>query len=280
MARRFERLLVGPLVLALAGLAGAQSQPALHAYAILGADAVRLTANVRVQRGAVGATTGNVRLAGSARVQGAVVAPSVRVARGVRVGRLFCGSISGGVFGPGVVGGPTVGGSLGSERMPPADDARDRPGVARARRGGAGRRRSDRRATHGAGAGRGGCVRYRRRRSRRAAPARARCLPGALDPPGAHGASGLSRRLPHRRCRDRDPGCAGAARRGEGTRRCQPRPARRRRQPGRPRLLDASGRRRRWHRLLTRAATSCSVPAASIAAPSSGDRCSSDPAAG
>lgn len=113
MARRFESMLVASLVLALAGLAGAQSQPALHTYAILGADAVRLMANVRVQPGAVGATTGNVRLAGSARVQGAVVAPSVRVARGVRVGRLFCGSISGGVFGPGVVGGPTVGGSSG-----------------------------------------------------------------------------------------------------------------------------------------------------------------------
>lgn len=111
MARRFERLLVGPLVLALAGLAGAQSQPVLHGYAILGIDEVRLAPNVRVQRGAVGATAGNVRLAGASRVQGAVVAPSVRVARGVHVGRLFCGTVSGGVFGGGVVGGPAVGGS-------------------------------------------------------------------------------------------------------------------------------------------------------------------------
>jgi hypothetical protein len=59
----------------------------------------------------VTATTGNVRIAASSRVQGAVVAPSVRVARGVRVGRLFCATVSGGVFGPGVVGGPTVSGS-------------------------------------------------------------------------------------------------------------------------------------------------------------------------
>jgi len=113
MAPRFERLLVAPLVLALAGLAGAQSQPVLHAYAILGIDEVRLAPNVRVRPGAVGATTGNVRLAGASRVQGAVVAPSVRVARGVHVGRLFCGTVSGGVFGGGVVGGPVVGGSTG-----------------------------------------------------------------------------------------------------------------------------------------------------------------------
>ena len=90
MACRFERLLVGLLVLALSGLAGAQSQPALRAYAILGVDAVRLGANVRVQPGAVGATTGNVRLAGRRAVPGTVVARSVRVARRVRVGRLFC----------------------------------------------------------------------------------------------------------------------------------------------------------------------------------------------
>jgi hypothetical protein len=111
MARSAVRLLVPSLVLAVAGLAGAQSQPALRTYAILGIDAVRLAPNVRVQPGAVGATTGNVRLAGAARVQGAVVAPSIRIAHGVRVGRLFCGTVSGGVFGRGVVGGPTVGGS-------------------------------------------------------------------------------------------------------------------------------------------------------------------------
>ena len=114
MARSTARLLVPALLLALASLAGAQSQPALRSFAILGLDEVRLGPNVRVQRGAVGATTGNVRLAASARVQGAVVAPSVRVARGVRVGRLFCGTVSGGAFGPGVVGGPTVGGAPSS----------------------------------------------------------------------------------------------------------------------------------------------------------------------
>jgi hypothetical protein len=111
MVFRAARLLVPVLVLALVSAAGAQSQPALRGFAILGFDEVRLGPNVRVPRGAVGATTGNVRLAGAARVQGAVVAPSIRIARGVRVGRLFCGTVSGGVFGPGVVGGPTVGGS-------------------------------------------------------------------------------------------------------------------------------------------------------------------------
>jgi hypothetical protein len=111
MVRPAARLLVASILLACADLAGAQSQPALRTYAILGIDEVRLAPNVRVQRGAVGATAGNVRLAGASRVQGAVVAQSVRVARGAHVGRLFCGTVSGGVFGPGVVGGPTVGGS-------------------------------------------------------------------------------------------------------------------------------------------------------------------------
>jgi hypothetical protein len=114
MAPSAARLVVLVLFLALASAAGAQSQPALRGFAILGLDEVRLGPNVRVPRGAVGATNGNVRLAVSARVQGAVVAPSVRVARGVRVGRLFCGSVSGGAFGPGVVGGPTVGGAPAS----------------------------------------------------------------------------------------------------------------------------------------------------------------------
>jgi hypothetical protein len=110
------RLVVPALLLALASVAGAQSQsqPDLRGFAILGFDQVRLGPNVRVPRGAVGATNGNVRLAVSARVQGAVVAPSVRVARGVRVGRLFCGTVSGGPFGRGVVGGPTVGGAPAS----------------------------------------------------------------------------------------------------------------------------------------------------------------------
>src|SRR5262249_49015889 len=110
------RLVVPALLLALASVAGAQSQsqPDLRGFAILGFDQVRLGPNVRVPRGAVGATNGNGRLAVSARVQGAVVAPSVRVARGVRVGRLFCGTVSGGPFGRGVVGGPTVGGAPAS----------------------------------------------------------------------------------------------------------------------------------------------------------------------
>src|SRR5262249_57809373 len=94
------RLVVSALFLALASAAGAQSQsqPNLRGFAILGFDQVRLGPNVRVPRGAVGATNGNVRLAVSARGQGAVVPPSVRAARGVRAGRPFSGTASGGPF--------------------------------------------------------------------------------------------------------------------------------------------------------------------------------------
>ena len=89
----------------------AQSQPVLRGYAILGVDLVRIGPSVRVQTGSVGATTGTVRLAPAAQVSGAVVAGTVRVARRARVGRLFCQVVSGGGFGSGIVGGPTVGGS-------------------------------------------------------------------------------------------------------------------------------------------------------------------------
>jgi hypothetical protein len=89
----------------------AQSQPVLRGYAVLGVELVRIGPSVRVQPGAVGATTGTVRLATAARVSGAIVAGTVRVARRARVGRLFCQVVSGGGFGAGVVGGPTVGGS-------------------------------------------------------------------------------------------------------------------------------------------------------------------------
>ncbi len=95
----------------LAAPAGAQSQPALRGYAVLGMDSVRIKPRVRVQPGAVGATAGSVRLAGNVEIPGTVVADSVRAARQVRVGRLFCRIVSGGAFGPGVVGGPSVGGA-------------------------------------------------------------------------------------------------------------------------------------------------------------------------
>jgi hypothetical protein len=104
-------VLLAALLLALRGGADAQSQPALRGYAVLGVDLVRIGPGVRVQPGAVGATVGTVRLAARAQVPGSVVAGSVRVARQVRVGRLFCQFVSGGAFGTGVVGGPTVGGS-------------------------------------------------------------------------------------------------------------------------------------------------------------------------
>jgi hypothetical protein len=104
-------LLLAASLLCIAPAAGAQSQPALQAYAVLGLESVRIGRGVRVQRGAVGAAAGSVRLAAGARVQGSVVAESVRIARRSQVGRLFCRLVSGGGFGPGVVGGPRVGGS-------------------------------------------------------------------------------------------------------------------------------------------------------------------------
>lgn len=107
-----RRLLLGvAVVAALATPARPQSQPALQGFAVLGVDSVRLGSGVRVRRGAVGATAGAVRLARGVQVSGSVVADSVRVARRVRVGRLFCQVVSGGTFGPGVVGGPSVGGA-------------------------------------------------------------------------------------------------------------------------------------------------------------------------
>lgn len=109
-ARIVRPLLLVAGLLGLAGPAAAQSQPALPGYAVLGLESVRVGAGARVQPGAVGATAGTVWLAARAAVPGSVVADSVRIARSTRVGRLFCRLVSGGAFGPGVVGGPTVGG--------------------------------------------------------------------------------------------------------------------------------------------------------------------------
>jgi hypothetical protein len=108
---KIAAVLLATSLLGLPAGAFAQSQPVLRGYAVLGMDLVRIGPSVRVQPGSVGATTGTVRLATAAQVSGAVVAGSVRVARRVRVGRLFCQVVSGGGFGAGVVGGPTVGGS-------------------------------------------------------------------------------------------------------------------------------------------------------------------------
>ncbi len=104
-------VLLAALLIGLRGAAIAQSQPVLRAYAVLGVNEVRVGPGARVQPGAVGATAGSVRLATAAQVPGTVVGGSVRVARRARVGRLFCQIVSGAGFGPGVVGGPTVGGS-------------------------------------------------------------------------------------------------------------------------------------------------------------------------
>jgi hypothetical protein len=104
-------LLAAGLLLGFERSAVGQTQPAPNGFALLGLESVRVGPGVRVQPGAVGATGGSIRLAARTMVPGSVVADSVRVARHARVGRLFCRVASGGAFGPGVVGGPTVGGA-------------------------------------------------------------------------------------------------------------------------------------------------------------------------
>jgi hypothetical protein len=114
MARPRASLPFGLIVVAVVGISGrvaAQTQPALNGYAVLGVDAVRVGAGTRVQPGAVGVTAGTVGLGPGTAVPGSVVADAVRIARGTEVGRLFCRVASGGAFGPGVVGGPSVGGA-------------------------------------------------------------------------------------------------------------------------------------------------------------------------
>lgn len=102
--------LAGAFALAAGVPAAAQNQPALRGYAVLGVDAVRLGPRARVQPGAVGVTAGALQVAANAEVAGAVVADAVRLGRRARIGRLFCGLVTGGGAGAGVVGGPAVGG--------------------------------------------------------------------------------------------------------------------------------------------------------------------------
>jgi hypothetical protein len=85
----------GALLAALAGAAGAQQPPALGDYSVLGVADVRLGRGVRVVAGAVGATAGTVRVRPGARVAGTTVAATLRIARGTRVGRVFCGVVIG-----------------------------------------------------------------------------------------------------------------------------------------------------------------------------------------
>ena len=82
----------------LGGPVAAQTQPGLQNYALLGLESVRVGPGARVQPGAVGATAGSVRLAAGVAVPGTVVADSIRLARGTRVGRLFCRIVTGGAI--------------------------------------------------------------------------------------------------------------------------------------------------------------------------------------
>jgi hypothetical protein len=88
-------LLATSVLIGLCGPVAAQTQPALRDYAVLGVESVRVGPGTRVQPGAVGATTGSVRLAAGAAVPGTVVADSIRIARATRVGRLLCRIVTG-----------------------------------------------------------------------------------------------------------------------------------------------------------------------------------------
>jgi hypothetical protein len=61
-------LLATSVLIGLCGPVAAQTQPALRDYAVLGVESVRVGPGTRVQPGAVGATTGSVRLAAGAAV--------------------------------------------------------------------------------------------------------------------------------------------------------------------------------------------------------------------
>jgi hypothetical protein len=92
-----------------AGAQRAPVQPELHAYAVLGLEAVRLRRGARVPSGSVGAVNGSVRLGAATRVSGSVAADLVHVGPEANVGgNLFCRLVTGGRFGSGVVGGPSV----------------------------------------------------------------------------------------------------------------------------------------------------------------------------
>src|SRR5262249_34067659 len=92
--------------------AAAPVQPALPAYAVLGVSDVMLRPRVRVQTGSVGSTGGELRLASHVTASGRGVADVVRIGNGTTVDPIFCRLVTGGAFGRGVVGGPSVQGAV------------------------------------------------------------------------------------------------------------------------------------------------------------------------
>jgi hypothetical protein len=93
------RVVLGVMVLGstMASFARAQETPPTDptAWAVLGRDAVTLGARNRIT-GPAGVTGGELRLKHAARVSGAAAGDSVRLARGAKVGGLFCILVVGG----------------------------------------------------------------------------------------------------------------------------------------------------------------------------------------
>src|SRR5262249_53226788 len=79
---------------------------------VLGVSDVMLRPRVRVQTGSVGSTGGELRLASHVTVSGSAVADVVRIGNGTTVDPIFCRLVTGGAFGRGVVGGPSVQGAV------------------------------------------------------------------------------------------------------------------------------------------------------------------------
>jgi len=86
------RWMGGAVAILVTALAAAAQQPAPTpgAYAVLGLDDVTIAGGARVAGGSVGANRGTVRLGPAARIDGSVVADTIRVAAGARTGDMFC----------------------------------------------------------------------------------------------------------------------------------------------------------------------------------------------
>jgi cytoskeletal protein CcmA (bactofilin family) len=82
----------GAVTVLVTALAAAAQQPAPTpgAYAVLGLDDVTIAGGARVASGSVGANRGTVRLGPGARIDGSVVADTIRIAAGARAGDMFC----------------------------------------------------------------------------------------------------------------------------------------------------------------------------------------------
>jgi hypothetical protein len=97
--RRQWGLVVGGIAAGVAGaalaLAGTTTPQALGGYAVLGLEDVTLGRRVAVESGDVGSNRGEVRIGAGGAVAGAVVAETVRLGRGARVGRLLCTVVAG-----------------------------------------------------------------------------------------------------------------------------------------------------------------------------------------